>query len=78
MDDSLFVVAPIICICLFLALLFRALCPSSFANTLVEKEKGKASCFTLIVFPVSCDFYYSVALPHGVMGWSAVCDCGIS
>ena len=24
---------------------------------------------------MSCDFY--VALPHGAMGWSAVCDCGI-
>ena len=21
---------------------------------------------------------YSVALPHGAVGWSAVCDCGIS
>ena len=24
---------------------------------------------------MSCACY--VALPHGVMGWSAVCDCGI-
>ena len=28
------------------------------------------------VFLVSCDCY--VALPHGALGWSAVCDCGIS
>ena len=33
-------------------------------------------CFTLFVLLVSCDFY--VALSHGVVGWSAVCDCGIS
>ena len=25
---------------------------------------------------MSCDFY--VALPHGAVGWSVVCDCGIS
>ena len=27
---------------------------------------------------MSCDFWCSVALPHGVVGWSAVYDCGIS
>ena len=25
-----------------------------------------------------CGCLHSVSLPHGVMGWSAVCDCGIS
>ena len=24
-----------------------------------------------------CNCYCSVALPHGAVGWSAVCDCGI-
>ena len=24
------------------------------------------------------DCYCSVALPHGAVGWSALCDCGIS
>ena len=37
-----------------------------------------ADCFTLIVFRTSCDWLCSVALPHEVGGWSAVCDCGIS
>ena len=37
-----------------------------------------ASCFTLGVFLMLCDCYCSVALPHGAVGWSAVCDCGIS
>ena len=23
-------------------------------------------------------YYCSVALPQGIMGWSAVCECGIS
>ena len=27
---------------------------------------------------MSCDCPCSVALPHGTVGWSAVCDCGIS
>ena len=27
---------------------------------------------------VSSDCYCSVALPNGVVGWPAVCDCGIS
>ena len=26
---------------------------------------------------MSCYFKCSVALPHGAMGWSAVCECGI-
>ena len=38
----------------------------------------RAGCFTLFVFLVSCDCYCSVALPHGDVGWSALCDCGIS
>ena len=27
---------------------------------------------------MSCDCYCSVALPHGAVSWSAVCDCDIS
>ena len=27
---------------------------------------------------MSCDCYCSVVLPHGVVGWSAACDCVIS
>ena len=30
-----------------------------------------------VVFLVSCDCGCSVPFPHGVMGWSAVCNCGI-
>ena len=28
------------------------------------------------VFRMFCDSQCYVALPHGVVGWSAVCDCG--
>ena len=41
-------------------------------------EEDRADCFALIVFLMSCDCWRSVALPHGAVGWSAVCDCGIS
>ena len=34
--------------------------------------------FVFIVSPMSCHFICSVALPYGAMGWSAVCDSGIS
>ena len=37
----------------------------------------RAGCFaSWFVFLVSCDC--CVVLPHGAMGLSAVCDCGIS
>ena len=38
----------------------------------------RVGCFTLIVFLRSCGCLCSVALPHGTICWSAVCDCGIS
>ena len=38
----------------------------------------EADCFTVFVLMVSCSCYCSVALPHGVVGWSAVCGCLIS
>ena len=47
-----------------------------FCNHLDEEEK--AGCFALTAFLMSCDSRCSVALSHGAMGWSAICDCGIS
>ena len=38
----------------------------------------RAGCFTLIGCLMSCGGWHSVALPHSVVGSSAVCDCGIS
>ena len=34
-------------------------------------------CFTFIVFLMSYGCYCTVTLPHGAVGWSSVCDCGI-
>ena len=35
-------------------------------------------CFAFIVFSMSCYCKCPVALPHGTVGWSAVCECRIS
>ena len=32
----------------------------------------------LEVTELICDCYCSLTLPHGAVGWSAVCECGIS
>ena len=57
-------------------LLCITLCPFEVCNHLEEGEK--AGCFAISVLQM---YYYckcSVDLPHGTVGWSAVCDCAIS
>ena len=44
-------------------------------NQLDEEETW---LITLIVFLMSCVFSCFLALPHCAVGWSVVCDCGIS
>ena len=36
-----------------------------------------AGCFAFIILRMSCYCKCSVTLPHGAVGWSLVCDCGI-
>ena len=57
-------------------LLCITLCPLSFCNHLEEDEK--AVCFAIIVLQIYCCYESFAALRHGAVGWSAVCDCGIS
>ena len=57
-------------------LLCITLCPFQFCNHLDEEDK--TSCFAIFVLQMSCYSRCSVALPHGVVGWSAVCECSIS
>ena len=72
-----FIVALIVCgsfvfvPCFAIQYLLSILVLHSFAR------EERADCFILIVFLLSCDCKCSVYLPHGVVGWSAVCDCGI-
>ena len=47
-----------------------------FCNHLDGEER--AGCFALTAFLMAYDRQYSVALPHGAVGWSVVCNCGIS
>ena len=58
---------------LVFALVCITLCP---CNHLEEEEK--AGCFAFVVFWISGYCKCPVAIPHGAVGWSAVCDCGIS
>ena len=48
----------------------------AFKKTYWKRER--AGCFTFIVFSMSCYCECPVTLSHGAVGWSAVCDCGIS
>ena len=60
---------------------FVVYCLVSFLDlqsSLWRRERETVGCFTLFVDLVSCGCSCSVAPTHGVVGWSAVCDCGIS
>ena len=62
---------------MFVFVLLRiSLCPFLFYNHLEEDER--AGCFAFIVLRMSFYCKCSVNLPHSAVGWSAVCDCGIS
>ena len=48
---------------------------SSFAIILTGKRMLVA--LLLLSYKMYCYYKCSVALPHGAVSWSAVCDCGI-
>ena len=56
-------------------LLYITLYPFYFCNH--HEEEEKAGCFAFIVLQMYYYYKGSVALPHGAVGWSAVCECGI-
>ena len=56
-----------LCVVFFLVLLCGELCPFYFCNHFDGKEKA-GCCFTLIVFLVSCDCRFPVALPRDDRG----------
>ena len=61
------------CFCVFCHALFCV--HSNFAIILKEE---KAGCLAIIDLQMYCNYGCSVALPHRALGWSAVCDCGVS
>ena len=42
------------------------------------EEEEKSGCVAFIFLHMYCSYKCSVALPQGAVGWSAVCDFGIS
>ena len=42
------------------------------------EEDENTGCFAIIVLQVYCYYKCSMAIPHGAVGWSAVCDVSIS
>ena len=70
----LFHVPPIVCggSVLFFVLVCITYVLSSFATILTRKRE------LVVLLLLSCYCKCPVALPHGAVDWSAVCDCGIS
>ena len=53
----------------------------SHGNYIVDCEKNMEMCFRISVGILNngvSDYCCSVSLPLGAVGWSVVCDCGIS
>ena len=62
----------VLCLSLFCYALLYVL--SSFA--IILKRKRELVAFIVLRMSRYCKL--SVTLPHGAVGWSAKCDCGIS
>ena len=71
---------------IYLSLFVGALCWSLFWYALLNvfsifaiilKRKRELVTF-LLLFLMSCYCKCPITFPHGAMGWSAICDCGIS
>ena len=62
---------------LFSSLFWYALLYFVFSLAMYLDEEERAGCFAFIVFWMSCHCKCPVALTHGAVGGSAVCDCGI-
>ena len=65
----------ILLICAFL--LYRIINDPTAINIFVISF-SHGSLFAIIVLQKYCYYKWSVALPHGAVGWSAMCDSGIS
>ena len=66
-------VVGVLCLSLFCRVLLCVL--SSFAIIL---KRERAGFIAFIALRMSCYCKFSLTLPHDAVGWSEVCDCGIS
>ena len=48
----------------------------NFMAIVYFEERERAGYFTVFVFLMSCDCLCYLAVLHGTVGWSAVCNCG--
>ena len=64
----------VLCLDLFC---YALLCVHS-SVAIILKRNRKLVAFAIIVLQIYCYYKLSVALQHGAVGWSAVCNCGIS
>ena len=64
-------------LCLSLFCYAFTLCRTSFA-IILKRERERELVALLLLVRMFCYCKCSVTLPHGAVGWSAVCDCGIS
>ena len=72
--DSLFNIAPIVCVGCVFGLCF---CYTLLSFTIILVIKRGMIVFLLLSSWCLVDEHCrSLTLPHGDMGWSAVCDCG--
>ena len=63
---------------LFLSAFCNAVLCVHSSVAIILNGKDKAGCFPFIFLNMICYCKYSVALPNGALGWSAMCDCGNS
>ena len=59
----------VLCLSLFC---YALLCVHSSFAIILKKKRN------LVALLMYCYYKCSVAFPHGAVGWSVVCDCGIS
>ena len=65
-----------LCVC---SLLYNTLLSGPLMVAIIAlRERGGAICFDLIVYLLSCGFWCSKPLPRGAVGWTVICDIGIS
>ena len=78
LSQYIFNVLPVMCgsSVVVLVFLYITLCPFYFS--IILKGTRTAGYFAIVVLQMYCYHKCTVALAHSAVGWSVVCDCGIS
>ena len=81
LTDFLIKIMQVLWVCLqFVIMVFLIILTiwTVFSNFAIILKRERVCCFASVVLRKSCYCKCSVTLTHDAMGWSAVCDCGIS